>query len=128
MRYTIANFPFKTDNQTDSLERCSTPIDTMISVVTQFLKTRKRSRLGKNVGSILPDMLYNLYTNDSLTSYSSLVKQDLIEQFPEFTFHSLYMEMQMIDGISTLVVRIEISSIVTDITQFEILFPKTKEQ
>lgn len=127
MRYTIANFPFKSDTANDSMERCKTPNETMISIVKQFLKTKRRSRLAKNVGSSLPEMMFNLYTSNNLNNQALIIKQELIEQFGEFTFHSLVMEIVMMENTSTLVVTIEMSSAVSDIVQFEILFPKTQK-
>lgn len=124
MNYTIADFPFSSDNQFNAMKRCDDVKSTMIAIVQQFLKVKRKSRLGKNIGSSLPEMLYELYDSDNLNEQAKLIRSELIEQFPEFNFHSLTMKIQILEQVSTLVVVIAMSTQFTEVYEFELYYPK----
>ena len=111
----IAKFPFTESYKDRALARCDSVEETMFSAIKAFLRVKKKSRLGKNIGSSLPEMLYNLYNEEDLKVQESLIKQELIEQFAEFNFHSLKMEIKMIDKTSTLFVTIKLSTSISKV-------------
>lgn len=123
MATSINLFPFQTDEISNCLKRCDNVNDTVISVVKQFLLTRKGSRLGNQVGSGLLDMLYNLYPNSDLKTQERIRKQELSEQFPEISFHNVELKMDLKDNVSNLVMKITLSTKITDVFEFELFFP-----
>lgn len=123
MANSINYFPFQTDNLTNALRRCDNVNDTLISIVKQFLLTRKGSRLGNPIGSSLLDMLYNLYPKADLKVQERIQKQELTEQFPEISFHNVLLNIKNINDVSTLEMKITLSTSITDILEFELYFP-----
>lgn len=119
----IAYFPFMTDNTENCMKRCEDVNDTMISALKVWILTPKGSRRGSTIGCFLLDILFNIFSFTDLKGLAARLKRDASDQFPEINFINVEMNMDKSDNISTLIVKFVISTPVTEISEFEVLFP-----
>ena len=99
-------FPFAYDNENDCLKRAHTIEDTLLSAIRIFLLTRKGSRLGSNIGSFLPELMFQLIPNAQLPSLGDELKTELITNFPGVDFISVNFSKSHENHVSELVVKI----------------------
>ena len=113
-------FPFETDYQENSLRRTTTVIEMLKSAMKAFLLTSPGERRGNNIGSSLPSYKHKLMSEGELKTISSVVKQELVDQFPGVAFY----EVGVLKGIDhksyTLKVEINYSTPYSDIQQLEV--------
>lgn len=102
-------FPFRTDNESQSLKRAETVESVLLSAIRLFLITRKGSRLGNEVGCFLPELLHELIPYSALSGLAEELKQELTEQFAGVEFLSVKLTKENTDNVSSLVVNIKLT-------------------
>ncbi len=101
-------FPFKQNNENDCLERAYTVEDTVISSIKVFLITRKGSRVGSDIGSILPSLKFSLINSSQIKTYEKEIEKELIENFPGVDFINIKLEQKRIENSFTLKLDIQL--------------------
>lgn len=101
-------FPFRYDNEDECLLRAFTVEETVLSSIKAFLVTRKGSRLGTNLGSFLPELLFQGLPLSKLSLYADDLKTELGDQFPGVTFLEVLFISDLEERSSTLKVNIKL--------------------
>ena len=112
-------FPFRKDKVTSGMERSNTVEKALTSSIKCFLYTKKNSRLGNPIGSILPDLLHYLNNSEVYSSKQDELKDDLAKQFPEVDFTEvLFYSGNGTDAI-TVYLKVKYYTPLTDLVQFD---------
>lgn len=101
-------FPFRYDNENECLLRAYSVEETVLSSIKAFLITRKGSRLGSNLGSFLPDLLFQGLPLSKLSLFADDLKTELGDQFPGVTFLEVTFISELNERASTLRVGIKL--------------------
>jgi hypothetical protein len=96
-------FPFHEDYENSCLKRATTIESTILSAVRLFLITRKGSRLGNSIGSILPELLFNLISFQRLGTIGNQIKAELTQQFPGINFIDVSLSLQRNETVDVIV-------------------------
>ena len=103
-------FPFSYDNENECLSRAETAKDTILSSIKCFLLTKSGSRVGNNIGSILPELLLQTVSVASLPEISEAIKSELVEQFPGVDFLEVLLTQEKSERIVFLRLKVELTT------------------
>ena len=104
-----AYFPFVNDNTNNCLLRSFTAEDTVSSAIRCFLLTKKGSRLGNKVGSIVSNLKYQLIRDSDLPNLGEEIRKELVSQFNGITFLKVDLSKDLSGGTSNLLINIYFS-------------------
>lgn len=104
-----AQFPFGTDNENNCLQRAETVEDIILSAIRLYIITKRGSRVGNLIGSIIPDLLLELIAVKTFAALAEQLQSDLINQFPGVDFISVSMTRDLTYGTVDLLVDIQLT-------------------
>lgn len=102
------------------MERADTVEKTLTSAIKCFLYTRKNSRLGNPIGSILPDLIHGLNSVDIYNAKQEELRDDLTKQFPEVDFVEVLFYSGTGTDATTVYLRVKYYTELTDLQQFDL--------
>ena len=119
-----AYFPFENDNTNNCLLRAFTIEDTVSSAIRCFCLTKKGSRLGNKVGSIVSELKYQLIKDVDLPNLGEEIRKELVAQFNGVNFLKVDLSKELSNKTSNLLINIYFSVYnQSNITELTITLP-----
>lgn len=114
-------FPFEEDVLNQSLRHTTTVKDTIESSIRCFVVTSPGQRRGNRIGSFLPSVKHQLFSEDALAVAQDTLKQELSTQFPGIAFEDVALVRDLSNDVSSLQVHIQYSTAQSDVSQMSFL-------